>query len=834
MSGSLPDFPERKLGESAWQTAGRAPACDEPVDVFALVESLLHRLRRRFSRSEWAVRRLGLAVSEGTHEAPGLLLIQIDGLSRRQLEAAMAAGRMPFLRRLVERGQYPLRTFYSGLPSTTPAVQAELYYGVKAAVPAFSFLDRESGKMGMMFYPEWARRFEERFAGQAEGLLQGGSSWSNIYGGGAAPEETNFCVAGLGAGGFWRRGRFLHLCQFAVLQFPALLRIAGLVLLELIIGLPEAIRGIVQGQWFTHEIGMVLSRMCLGIGLRELVTIGGKIDVTRGLPVVHLNFLGYDELAHRRGPGSRFAHWSLRGIDKAIRDLYREAGRSQRRDYHVWIFSDHGQEQTRSFAMEYSGGIEHIVAECLGRELRTARRADPVPLWQRSVFHRHRYHLATFTEDAFSLAATGPVGHLYLHETLDDARKQNLARRLVAEGRVPGVLAKTAGKAIWYHAGGEAVVPEDCAGLLKTHPESLREEMARDLLGLCENTNSGDLILLGWGPQGPCWSFAPERGAHAGPGPEETQGFLLVPPATCLPSGPFVRPGGLRAAALHLLGRQHFLPPAAEDLPPSRIRVMSYNVHSCIGMDGRVSPRRIARVIAQQGPDLIALQELDHGRLRSRGEDQAMLIAEFLGYHVAFCPTVVRGAERYGHAVLSRWPIETVKVSGLPSHRGSWWKEARGALWSRVKIGNLAINVVTTHLGLGAAERMLQIQDLLGAGWIGPVLETEAVILCGDFNFLPGSAPYRIAAARLHDAAGAAGRALRTFSSSRPFARIDHIFVSRHFSAEHPAAIINDLTRVASDHLPIQVDLHLTELQNLTGIHAEGPADAKDMQHIGL
>src|SRR3954463_7531518 len=106
--------------------------------MFARVESMLHRLRRRLSRSEWAIRHLGLTPSEGTSEQPGLLLIQIDGFGRGQFERAITAGRMPFLRRLMRREGYETNTFYPGLPSTTPSVQAELYYGVRSAVPAFS------------------------------------------------------------------------------------------------------------------------------------------------------------------------------------------------------------------------------------------------------------------------------------------------------------------------------------------------------------------------------------------------------------------------------------------------------------------------------------------------------------------------------------------------------------------------------------------------------------------------------------------------------------------------------------------------------------------------
>jgi endonuclease/exonuclease/phosphatase family metal-dependent hydrolase len=796
--------------------------------VFATLGSLWHRLRRRFSRDEWAIRHLNLSVSEGTGEEPGLLLIQIDGLPRRQFEAALAAGRMPFLRRLRDHGQYPVYTFYSGLPSTTPAVQGELYYGVKSGVPAFSFLDRSIRQMGMLFDPDWARRFEERFAEQGDGLLKGGSSWSNIFSGGAAPEESNFCVAHAGFGDAWRSGPTLEILAFLVLQFPALLRISGLVSLELFIGLPEAARGILKGQWFSQELGMVLSRMCVGVGLREIVAIGGKADVTRGLPVVHLNFLGYDELSHRRGPASRFAHWSLKGIDRAIKDLYLAAYRSQRRDYQVWIFSDHGQEETHSFAMELPQGITAVVAECLESLLAEnpaglgRSNAHALPgLFRQETPKRRNFKerlLDAFTVKqgtVFSLAATGPLGHLYLKIPMDDGQKALLARKLVEQGNVPGVLHRAAdGKIRWHHAYGETAVPDDLPERLQTHPAAMREELARDIVAVCENENSGDLILLGWNWDGTSWSFSPERGAHAGPGPEETQGFLMVPPGTVMPQGAddFVRPGLLRDAALAVLGRKRLARPDAPLVHPSRLRVMSYNVHSCIGMDGRVSPRRIARVISEQAPDVVALQELEHGRLRSRGENQASKIAQILGYHVTFLATVTRGAERYGHAILSRWPIRTVKVAELPTRTFSIWPEPRGALWSRIFLGTTPINILTTHLGLSARERLEQMQTLLGPHWLGPILDTQAIVLCGDFNLPPGTPPYRLAADRLRDVASVGSEALNTFISTRPFARIDHIFVSSHFTTESVSVVRNYLTRVSSDHLPLLADLQVGHL----------------------
>jgi hypothetical protein len=422
--------------------------------MFARLEAIVHRLRRRLSRNEWAIRNLGLIPSEGTSEAPGLLLIQIDGLARRQFEAAVAAGRMPFLQRLMRHDVYRLHTFYPGLPTTTPAVQAELYYGVRGAVPAFSFFDRVRKKMGRMWDPEWAKDREAGYALEAEGLLRGGSSWSNIYTGGAAPEESHFCAASIGIGDMWRTGKIRNIFVFVVLQLPAALRVFWLLLAELVVAIWDTGVAIARGCKPSLELLVLLSRVLVSVGLRELLRISGEIDVTRGLPIVHLNFVGYDEQAHQRGPGSRFAHFGLRGIDRAIRRIVYAAHRSRRRDYAIWIFSDHGQEATRPFPPENPGGIEAVIRGCFDHSqqrdpawrARSQRRPVMAMPWlSRSERHRVRLeHLRaeeqlTLEEGrTFSVAAMGPVGHVYFAQPMTAGQRGALARRLVAEGRVPG------------------------------------------------------------------------------------------------------------------------------------------------------------------------------------------------------------------------------------------------------------------------------------------------------------------------------------------------------------------------------------------------------------
>ena len=109
------------------------------------------------------------------------------------------------------------------------------------------------------------------------------------------------------------------------------------------------------------------------------------------------------------------------------------------------------------------------------------------------------------------------------------------------------------------------------------------------------------------------------------------------------------------------------------------LRLMTYNVHGCVGRDGRLSPQRVAEVIAGAGPDVVALQELDVGRRRSGSRNQAREVADALGMAFHFHPALRVEEENYGDAILSRLPMRLVRAGALPAGpRGG--AEPRGAL----------------------------------------------------------------------------------------------------------------------------------------------------------
>jgi endonuclease/exonuclease/phosphatase family metal-dependent hydrolase len=245
------------------------------------------------------------------------------------------------------------------------------------------------------------------------------------------------------------------------------------------------------------------------------------------------------------------------------------------------------------------------------------------------------------------------------------------------------------------------------------------------------------------------------------------------------------------------------------------LRVLTYNAHRCVGGDRRADPGRIAEVIARYAPDIVALQELDVGHARTGHVDQARLIAHHLAMDFHFHPAVVVEEERYGDAILTALPVRLVKAGPLPGLPHRPWLEARGALWVAVDLGGgVELQVFNTHLGLLAAERAVQVGALLGGGWLGhPECRGRPTVLLGDFNAVQRSRAYARLAGRLRDAQRVLpgyDRPRPTFPARWPMLRIDHVFLGEGVEALRAEVPRGMPERIASDHLPLVVDLRIT------------------------
>jgi endonuclease/exonuclease/phosphatase family metal-dependent hydrolase len=809
------------------------------------------RMRRRLSRTGWTAKLLKRRQRAATDE-PGLILLQIDGLSRRQLELACAKGRLPFLRRMIERGHYQLAGFYSGCPSTTPAVQGEVMYGVKCAVPAFQFFDRDTGRVVRMFDAAPVHAVAERLAAEHPPLLDGGRSYSNIFSGGA--EEARFCAETLPVDQQQMINNPLQMAGICLMYLSTVLRVAALAVLELVIAIGDVIRGVLEREDWRTEAKFIASRVGVSIVLREYLRVMTKLAVEEGAPVIYANFLGYDEQAHRRGPESWFAHWVLKGIDGVIRDISSAARRSRARDYEVIVFSDHGQERTRFYDREQGCSIEQAVRDEFAEGPlagRLVHRSAGAVSGTKTLHERSRHLVGrgrkrreaeetpeAVATDEIVVTALGPLGHIYVPTAIGDEAKANYARRLVSDRGVPLVVyLDEAGECWAINGAGRWLLPRDAEKVLGAHHPYL-QEAAEDLAALCHTRNAGDLVISGWEPGRQPMTFVMENGSHGSVGADEVRGFALVPDGVPAPRRETATGEAyLRGVDLYWAGREFLgevdetrprpaavskpagiamsgaatasMSASSGEQPRDTFRVMTYNVHSCIGLDGKARPERILQVIRSAGADVIALQEVDSNRPRSRHADQARFLAERLEMSHHYYAVFEECGEQYGLAIISRWPLEHVQSSHLTAANARKRCEARGAMWVQVDAPWAPLQIINTHFGLRREERRRQAAELVSERWLGRLRGDEHVALCGDLNSGGNSAELRILAATLRDVQTelAGHRPRATFPSPLPVRRLDHILVSRSLAPQRVMQVRTPTAVVASDHLPVCVDL---------------------------
>lgn len=810
------------------------------VDTTSSKEPIVRKTKGRFlslprllSLSEWSVKLLRLPRVEGAETEPGLVFIQIDGFSKLQLTEAFANKEMPFLKGLLQNEYYKFYPHYPGLPSSTPSVQGELFYGIKQIVPAFAFLDKESKKIFRMYDSAAAVEIERRLAQQGKGLLEEGSSYSNIFSGGA--KESHFCATLLGWSQIWKDVNPISFFILALTHFPTFVQMLVLTAWEILLGIFDFGRSLFQGENFKKEFKFIYLRALICILLRELVTLGSKIDITRGLPIIHLNLLGYDEHAHNRGPSSKSAHWALKGIDRAIERIYRKALHSPQRSYDVWIYSDHGQEDTVSYAMQNNRSVEEAVAEIFKEFDASADSTHPFDRSSGEQLNRARFLGFSFIEKIFNnkssiqddplekkliVTAIGPTGNIYLPREMSKEEKHRFARELVDKAKIPVLmLPEEQGQVRVWTEEGEFILPQDAKNIFgEDHP--YLTQVTEDVIRLCHHSNAGDFTFMGFKPGQKPMTFPIENGSHAGPGPEETNGFALLP-SDIIPrqrERTYLTPTDLRFAAFRFLKRpmpqelkqySEILIPETIKVVPETIRIMTFNVHSCIGVDGKISPERIARIIGRHKPDIVALQELDMRRQRTGGVDQPHIIAKQLEMIYHFHPSIQIEDERYGNAVLSRYPMELIRAGRLPSIIENPLVETRGAIWVTIDIAGTKINFFNTHLGFFPREGIYQTKALLGPEWMKHPVCQGPVILCGDFNALPNSQLCRSIKEVLRDAqVGLDNHSPKaTWFSHYPLGRIDHVFVGPGIEVTHVEVSRTDLDKIASDHLPLIVDI---------------------------
>ncbi|MFM2356543.1 MAG: hypothetical protein RLZZ528_2279 [Pseudomonadota bacterium] len=229
------------------------------------------------------------------------------------------------------------------------------------------------------------------------------------------------------------------------------------------------------------------------------------------------------------------------------------------------------------------------------------------------------------------------------------------------------------------------------------------------------------------------------------------------------------------------------------------LRLASYNIHKCLGMDRRRSSDRILDVIDEVAADLVVLQETDH-RLGSR--PAALSRAEVLarGRHQVL-DHALNGASLgwHGQAILMRqdWHVQRTQRIVLPG------LEPRGAILAEVSTGTVSLRIVGVHLGLIRRYRLMQLAAIRAALSRHSPMPT---VIAGDYNeWSPrnGTAPLH-GDFHVHVPG-------RTYPALRPVGRLDRFAVGLGAHLVDAGVHVSALSRVASDHLPVWAEIRLAD-----------------------
>ncbi len=227
-----------------------------------------------------------------------------------------------------------------------------------------------------------------------------------------------------------------------------------------------------------------------------------------------------------------------------------------------------------------------------------------------------------------------------------------------------------------------------------------------------------------------------------------------------------------------------------------RVRLASYNVHKCLGTDGRRAPGRVLDVINSLDADVVALQEVD----RRFGPRPAALPRRLIEKHSDFVAVADEGwgpsLGFHGNAILLRRGIEAKEVHGLTLPG----LEARGALLVEANGAVGPFRAVAVHLGLRRRDRVLQIAAIRAA--LSARAEMPTVVL-GDFNEwstlkgLEGLGGYQVLAPG------------KSFHTLHPMGHLDRIALGHGLAVADAGVLDTGLARRASDHLPVWAEARL-------------------------
>jgi uncharacterized membrane protein YvlD (DUF360 family) len=540
-------------------------------------------------------------------DQPGLVMIEIDGLSEPALRDAIAQGYMPTVKQWLDSGEFTLREWHCGLPSQTSASQAGILYGRNFGIPAFRWYEKDARQLMISNRP-WAAAEIHRRLSDGTGLLAaGGCSLTNIVSGDAPRSVLTLSSLMTGDGGVRQRAGNYFLFFLNPYNFS---RTLVLMVWEIVREIGQRFLGWLRRprQPATRGGSFPLLRAASNVFLRDLNLYLLIENMFSGTPIIYSTFLGYDVVAHHVGPKNRDALLTLQQFDEELQSLVQVA-REAPRPYHFVLLSDHGQSGGATFSQRFGKSLEMLVAEVLdGREI-VALPAREEEGWghlnallseaiqddsvagraARRVLRRRTQDgyvelgpttdVDEYPESEVVVCSSGNLGLIYFTDTTErltleetSLRLPRLIETIVGHPGIGFALVRSAsrGPVVIGRRGVRYLESGEVSG---SDPLAPFEDSAADhLLRLDSFPNVGDIVVNSfYDPEtGEVAAFEELVGSHGGLGGEQTQAFILFPSTWETPASAIAGPEHINQM-IRLWINRHLIPapePAIENNQP--------------------------------------------------------------------------------------------------------------------------------------------------------------------------------------------------------------------------------------------------------------------------
>ena len=294
-------------------------------------------------------------------DRPGILFLEIDGLATPVLRRAMRDGNTPVMARWLADGSHGLLEWETDLSSQTGASQAGILLGSNDDIPAFRWVEKETGKLMTCSAPADCAEIERRHATGRGLLVDGGASRGNLLSGEA--DEVILTVSRMDAEKRANPGYRAFLANgFNVTR--ELVLFTWEVILEYTAAIRQRRRDVVPRGSRGGRYPYLRAAVCVVV--RDLIVFGVLTDMMRGRPAVYATFSSYDEVAHHSGLERADTLEALRKLDKQFGRIER-ALRYAPRPYKIVVLSDHGQTQGMTFKQRNGYGLDQLVERSLAR-----------------------------------------------------------------------------------------------------------------------------------------------------------------------------------------------------------------------------------------------------------------------------------------------------------------------------------------------------------------------------------------------------------------------------------------------------------------------------------